>query len=450
MRSTRRRFLKHLAAASAAAPMIVPAFARGASPSETVRLACVGVGGKGRSDSSNAAKQPNTRLIAFAEVDQGKSGRKGGYGWAAEQWPDAKRFADWRKMLDAVGKDLDALTVSTPDHMHAPITMTALRLGIGCYTQKPMTRTIYEARRLTEAAAEAKVATQMGNQHHNGLAYRLLVHYIRDGAIGKVKEAHAWSNRPIWPQGIKRPEGADPVPDGFHWGLWLGVASERPYKKDIYHPFKWRGWYDFGAGALGDMGCHIIDPVVWALDLGPALSIRYDGPPPMPETFPKEETLTYRFKGTAYTAGDEITMKWYDGGRKPPDDLVALPKGMKGLPTQGTLFIGTKGAAVTPHPGGGPMLLPREQYADYEKPKLQPINHSGQWIDAVRGKGETTSSFAYAGPLTETVLMGVVASRVPGETLEWDPAALKFTNSAKATAYVKEDYRKGWEVDGLS
>ncbi|MFO8013931.1 MAG: gfo/Idh/MocA family oxidoreductase [Phycisphaerae bacterium] len=306
------------------------------------------------------------------------------------------------------------------------------------------------ARRLTQAAAEAEVATQMGNQHHNSIRYRLLVHYIREGAIGKVKEAHAWSNRPIWPQGIKRPEGSDPVPDGFHWDLWLGVAPERPYKKDVYHPFKWRGWYDFGAGALGDMGCHIIDPVVWALDLGPALSVRYEGPEAMPETFPKEEILTYRFKGTTYTAGNEVTMKWYDGGRKPPEDLVTLPKGMKGLPKQGTLFIGTKGAVVTPHPGGGPMLLPREQYADYEKPKLQSINHSGQWIDAIRGKGETTSSFAYAGPMTETVLMGVVASRVPGQTLEWDAAALKFTGSAKATAYVKEDYRRGWEVAGLS
>jgi len=449
MRSTRRRFLKQVAA-GAAAPMVVPAFARGASPSETVRLASVGIGGKGRTDSSQAAGQPNTRLVAFSDVDARKASRKGGYGWATEQWPKAATFVDWRKMLDAVGKDLDALTVSTPDHMHAPITMTALGRGIACYTQKPLTRTIYEARRLTQAAAKAKVATQMGNQHHNRLPYRLLVHYIRDGAIGKVKEAHAWSNRPIWPQGMKRPDGADSVPEGLHWDLWLGVARDRPYKNGVYHPFNWRGWYDFGAGALGDMGCHIIDPVVWALGLGPALSVRYDGPPPMPEAFPKEETLTYRFKGTPYTAGDEITMKWYDGGRKPPDDLVALPQGMKGLPKQGTLFIGTKGAVVTPHPGGGPMLLPRQQYADYEKPKLGPIDHYRQWIDAIRGKGETTSSFAYAGPLTETVLMGVVASRVPGETLLWDAANLKFTNSAKATAYVKEEYRKGWEVAGLS
>jgi len=446
MRSTRRTFLKHLAAAGAAAPVILPAWARGAEPSNTVNLACVGVGGKGSSDSSGAARYG--RIIAFADVNQGEIARRGGFAKAVKQWPEAKPYADWRRMLDAHGEDIDALTVSTPDHMHAPITMTALALGIGCYTQKPMTRTIYEARRLTEAAAKAKVATQMGNQHHNGLPYRLLVHYIREGAIGKVKEAHAWSNRPIWPQGIDRPAGADPIPEGLHWDLWLGVAHERPYKKDVYHPFKWRGWYDFGAGALGDMGCHIIDPVVWSLGLGPALSVHYDGPPPKPETFPEEETLTYQFKGTKYTEGDEITVKWYDGGRLPPAELAPLPQGMKALPKNGTLFVGTKGVLLTPH-GSGPMLLPRDQYADYEKPKLESINHYEQWMDAIRGKGQTTSSFAYAGPLTETVLMGVVASRVPGETLRWDPKNLAFTNSAKATAYVKEDYRKGWEVEGL-
>jgi len=447
MSTTRRSFLKHLAAAGAAAPVVLPAWARGAEPSNQVNVASVGVGGKGSSDSGGAAR--HGRMIAFADVAQGANSRRGGFAKAVKAWPDAKPYADWRRMLDAHGKDIDALTVSTPDHMHAPITMTALALGIGCYTQKPLTRTIYEARQLNLAAARAKVATQMGNQHHNGLPYRLLVHYIREGAIGKVKEAHSWSNRPIWPQGIDRPTGADPVPEGLHWDLWLGVARERPYKKNVYHPFKWRGWYDYGAGALGDMGCHIIDPVVWSLELGPALSVHYNGPAPKPETFPTEETLTYRFKGTAYTAGNEITVKWYDGGRLPPAELAPLPQGMKGLPKNGTLFIGTKGVLLTPH-GSGPMLLPRDQYADYEKPKLPSIDHYGQWMDAIRGKGETTSSFAYAGPLTETVLLGVVASRVPGETLRWDPKTLTFPNSAKATAYVKEDYRKGWEVEGLS
>jgi len=449
MNATRRTFLKQVAVAGAAAPIILPRGARGAPANEQVQVACVGVGGKGWSDAGGAAKQENARIVAFADVDTGSSSRRGGFAKAAKTWPDAKRFTDWRQMLDAMHSDIDALTVSTPDHMHAPITMTALSRGIACYTQKPLTRTIYEARRLAQAAAKANVATQMGNQHHNSVAYRLLVHYVQEGAIGKVRQAHAWSNRPIWPQGIERPSGSDPVPDGLAWDLWLGVAPERPYKKDVYHPFKWRGWYDFGAGALGDMGCHIIDPVVWSLDLGPALCVHYDGPTPMPETFPKQETLTYRFKGTRYTAGDEIVVKWYDGGRLPPADLAPLPEGMKGLPKNGTLFVGTKGVLLCEH-GGGPMLLPRQQYRDYEKPKLPAIDHYGQWIAAVRGEGETTSSFAYAGPLTETVLLGVVASRVPGQTLEWDAENLRFTNSAKATAYVKEEYRKGWEVEGLS
>ncbi len=449
MHSTRRTFLKRMAVAGAAAPVVLARGAHAAPASEQVRVACVGVGGKGWSDAGGADKVSHTRLVAFADVDTGSNDRRGGFRQAAKKWPDAKGFTDWRRMLDTMHRQIDALTVSTPDHMHAPITMTALSHGIACYTQKPLTRTIYEARRLTQAAAKAKVATQMGNQHHNSVAYRLLVHYIQEGAIGKVKEAHAWSNRPIWPQGIDRPSGADPVPDGFHWDLWLGVAPERPYKKGVYHPFKWRGWYDFGAGALGDMGCHIIDPVVWSLDLGPALSVRYAGPAPKPETFPKEETLTYRFNGTTYTAGDAITVKWYDGGRLPPADLAPLPEGMKGLPKNGTLFVGTKGVLLCEH-GGGPMLLPRQQYRDYVKPKLPHINHTGQWIDAIRGEGKTTSSFAYAGPLTETVLLGVVASRVPDQTLEWDAANLRFTGSAEATAYVKEEYRKGWEVEGLS
>jgi len=263
--------------------------------------------------------------------------------------------------------------------MHAPVTMTALSLGLATYTQKPMTRTVYEARQLRLAAQRAGVATQMGNQGHSGVGYRMVVELIQRGVIGKVKEAHAWSNRPIWPQGRDRPAGADPIPPTLDWDKWLGVAPVRPYKAEwpmevaaqsrrkrrgVYVPFCWRGWYDFGAGALGDMGCHIIDPIYWSLGLTAPNWVEYDGPEPKPEMFPSQETLTYEFPGTQYTAGP-IKVKWYDGGRKPPLELAQMgvqPSGRnKGKPRplddNGSLFVGTEGTLVCPH-GGGPQLFP--------------------------------------------------------------------------------------------
>jgi hypothetical protein len=244
------------------------------------------------------------------------------------------------------------------------------------------------------------------------------------------------------------PTGGDPVPKGLYWYQWLGVAADRPFKANTYHPFKWRGWYAFGSGALGDMGCHIIDPVVWALELGPARSVHYDGPTPMPETFPESEVLTYEFDGTRYTAGDTITMKWYDGGNKPPKELARLPEG-RDLPNNGSLFVGTKGVIVCPH-GGGPRMYPKPDFEGYRYPKLEGRDHYLQWTDAIRGEARTTSNFSYAGPLTETVLMGVVASRVPGKTLKWDSKNVRFTNSEKANRYVKPQYRNGWHVEGLA
>jgi predicted dehydrogenase len=273
----------------------------------------------------------------------------------------------------------------------------------------------------------------------------MLVQIVRDGAIGKVKEAHTWTNRPIWPQGMKAPTGSDPVPSSFHWDLWLGTAPKRPYKQGAYCPFVWRGWYDFGAGALGDMGCHIIDPVYWSLGLSAPKSVRYRGPEPMPESFPEEETLTYTFAGTEYTAGDEIAVKWYDGGRKPPRDLAPMPKDQK-LPNQGCMLVGTDGVLICPH-GGGPQLLPRDKFSDYQRPRPGGRNHYAEWTDAIRNGGQPNSNFSYAGPLTEAVLLGVVASRVSGRTLHWDPANLRFTNSEQANQYVQEPYRSGFDVD---
>ena len=444
---TRRDFLKYSSTAAAAGALVFPVGVKAAESNEKARLAAVGVGGKGWGDINSTAQAGE--VIAFCDVETGKGRKKGaGFGAAAEKWPHARRYTDWRKMLDKESKNLDGVTVSTPDHMHAPVTMNAIHLGLGTYTQKPLTRTVFEARQLTLAARKAGVVTQMGNQGHSGIPYRSVVKLVQEGAIGKIKEAHSWSNRPIWPQGIDRRTVSNPVPESLNWDLWLGVTPERPYVKNTYHPFKWRGWFDFGAGALGDMGCHIIDPVVWSLDLAAPKSVRYEGPEPKPETFPAWEIITYKFPGTQYTQKKSITVRWYDGGKKPPAELAPLPKGEE-LPSNGILLVGEKGALLCRH-GGMPQLLPEENFSDYKMPELEKLDHYTQWSKALTGEGKTTSHFDYSGPLTETVLLGTIAPRVPYETLEWDSKNLKFTNVSKANNYVHAEYRKGWEVEGLS
>ncbi len=444
-RLTRRKFLRYTSAATGA--LFLP---RPLTPwhptTDAARIACVGVGGRGWNN-AHGCSQAGAEIVAFCDVETGRAMRKGGVLVAAKKWPKARRYTDWRVMLEKEQGKIDGVTVSTPDHMHAPITMSAIHRGLATYTEKPLTRTVHEARQLTLAAKQAGVATQMGNQHHSGTNYRTLVHLLQTGAIGKIKEAHAWSNRPSWPQGIDRPAQTSAIPDGFHWDLWLGGAPERAFTEKTYHPFAWRGWFDFGAGALGDMGCHIIDPVVWGLDLGAPSRVHCEAPEPKGETFPAWEIIRYSFSGTRFTAKDTIDVIWYDGGKKPDPSLARLSKSME-LPANGTLFIGEKGQILTSH-GKPPVLLPQKKFEDYEVPKLERINHHGSWLDAIRGEGTTTSHFDYAGPLTETVLLGTIACRFPGESLEWDAAELKFKGNSKANDFIRQDYRKGWAVDGL-
>jgi predicted dehydrogenase len=448
----RRNFLRTTAAM--ATVTILPSGLLKAAPNDKPNIAAVGVGGKGWGDITETSKGGAASVVAFCDVDTSGAGRNGkrsnsGYPAAANRFPDAKRYTDWREMLDREGKRLNGVTVSTPDHMHAPVTMTAIQMGIATYTQKPMTRTIYEARQLTLAARKAGTVTQMGNQGHSSKEYRTLVRLIQDGAIGKVKEAHTWSNRPIWPtHGIDRPAGSSPIPEGLNWDLWLGVAPERPFVEKVYHPFAWRGWFDFGAGALGDMGCHIIDPVYWSLNLTAPTKVWYEGPEPKPETFPKSETIHYEFPGTQYTADRTVRVTWYDGGLLPDAKLAPLPEGQS-LPDNGSLFIGEKGVLLCRHVGM-PQLLPKEKFADYPMPQIEEADHYLQWTNAIRGEGKTTSNFDYAGPLTETVLLGTVACHFASEQLAWDSANLRFTNVSKANDYVRQPYRKGWEVKGLS
>jgi len=296
----------------------------------------------------------------------------------------------------------------------------------------------------------------MGNQHHSGTGYKSLVQAIRGGAIGRIKEAHAWSNRPVWPQGMERPTGKDPVPDHLWWDLWLGVAPYRDYVgprqgskggRGPYHSFNWRGYLDFGVGALGDMGCHIIDPVVWSLGLGAPLRVWSTGPVTNGETYPEWETIHYEFDATPYCAGESIRMTWYDGGKKPSASL--LPGGTsKDVPSNGCLFVGENGTILCPH-GGRPELWPKEDFSGNQLREVPGDDHYLQWTDACKGLGTTSSNFDYAGPLTETVLLGTIAVRFPNEKLEWDSSALKFTNRPEADRFLSKNYRPGWSVPGL-
>jgi len=439
----RRTFLAGAAVAVAGARIL-----RAAGANARVNIASVGVGGKGWSDARNATAA-GAHMVAFCDVDQNGT-RRGGFRAAAREWPGARPYTDWREMLDKEHKNLDGVTISTPDHMHAPITMAAMRRGLAVYTQKPLTRTIFESRQLTLAAAKNNVVTQMGNQGHNGKTYQQLVELVRSGAIGPVLHAHAWSNRPIWPQGNSRPKGQAKPPASLNWDHWLGVAPARPYLDKTYHPFNWRGWYDFGAGALGDMGCHILDPIVWSLELQAPVSVSANCEGVSREMFPSKETLSYVFPPTKHTIKSPFTVTWYDGGRLPAQDVTPLLKGVK-LKNQGLLLVGAKGAILSAHSSTADVtLLPEKGYAGFKLPQAAGRDHTAQWVNAIAGNGATTSSFDYAGPLTETVLLGTVAARFPGETLKWDSKSLEFTGHQAATSLVKPVYRKGWEDKELT
>ncbi len=443
--ASRRTFLKQ-SAASIAIPTIISSSAFGAN--DRLNIAGVGVGGKGRGDLESTSVGQN--VVAICDVDDRTLGE------AEKKYTGAKVYNDWRRLLEQ--KDIDAVTVSTPDHMHAPIAISAMQLGKHVYVQKPLAHTVDEARKMRLIAKQNGVVSQMGNQGHSTSGYRTLVQLIQAGTIGKVKEAHAWSNRPIWPQGVERPTKSDPVPSYLHWNLWLGVAKERPFvgpgpdskrNRGVYHPFNWRGWLDFGVGALGDMGCHIIDPVVWSCELGAPNKVWSDGPEPNGETFPNWGIIQYEFPGTQYTSSDSFRMTWYDGGKKPSRDKLPLPSDDIELPDNGALLIGEKGALLCKH-GGSPQLLPTNQYANFKIDAVKGDDHYLQWTNACKGNGQATSHFDYAGPLTETVLLGTIAIRFPEQAIEWDSDKLQVSNLPAANQFVRKTYRDGWAVKGLS
>jgi predicted dehydrogenase len=436
-RMTRRAALTRLAAAGLAAPFAFRA--HGAAPSETVYHASFGANGQALSDIHALTGSKNLKLVAVAEVDLSRAAQ------VKKEFPDVKVYQDWRELLDKE-KNLNAVNVSTPDHMHSSITMRAMQQGLHVYTQKPLTQTIYEARQLTKVAREKKLVSQMGIQIHSHEVHKTVVALVQAGAVGKVKEVHSWSGKQ-WGDRNPRPNRVDPVPANLNWDFWLGVAAERPFiGGEYYHPGNWRKRLDFGTGTFGDMGCHILDPVFGSLALTTPKTVRSEGDAPNTDSWGLDVQVQYLFPGTKHTT-DTLTLNWYNGNKRPPDEVKALLGG-RSLNDQGSIYLGTDGVLYSPYIAA-PVLLPADKFKDYKMPKPGGDDHYKQFVEACRGNGKTSAPFDYSGPLTEMVLLGCLSTRFPKTTLEWDAANLKVTNVKEANEFVRRRYRKGWEVEGL-
>jgi predicted dehydrogenase len=435
---SRRDFLKVVGGAAFAAPFVT-SHLLSAPPSGVVRHASFGAAGMAMADVSEIASHPNVKVVAVAEID---SSRLAGF---KQKFPDARVYEDYRVLLEK--EQLDSVNVSTPDHMHAPITMAAMQRGIHVYGQKPLTHNLHETRKLTEFARKKGLVTQMGIQIHSAAEYRMAVELVQGGAIGKVREVHTWSSKD-WGDNGTMPNRVDPVPAGLNWDLWLGVAEARPFiGQGWYHPGNWRRRLDFGTGTFGDMGCHIFDPVFKAVGLTSPVSVRSEGAAPNAHSWATNAVIKYVFPQTPFTVPGNIPVTWYDGNKRPPAEVVALLEGRE-LPDQGSVVIGTDGVLIVPHVAM-PILLPDAKFKGFKRPEVKGANHWHQFVDAVRGVGKTSANFDYAGPLTEAVLLGSVATRFPQTTLEWSGKKLKFTNVKEANQFVGRRYRKGWETKGL-
>jgi predicted dehydrogenase len=439
---TRREFVGRSALVLGAIS-IVPRHVLGGTgytaPSDKLNIACVGAGGKGESDIQALSTE---NLVAFCDVDNERAAA------TYKAFPKVKRYKDFRKMLEEMDSDIDAITVSIPDHSHAIVAMTAIQMKKHVFVQKPLTHTVYEARKLAEAAKKAGVVTQMGNQGHAGEGARLINEWIWDGAIGDVTEVHTWTNRPIWPQNIERPITIPSVPPTLDWNQWLGPAPWRPYHP-AYVPFTWRGWWDFGVGALGDMGAHIIDHPFWALDLGYPDTVQATSTPYNVETYPLASVITYQFP--ARGEKPPVMLKWFDGGILPPRPEELEAGRMMGEIGGGVIFIGTKGKLMCSVYGENPRLIPETKMIEYKRPEKTIPRSPGihqEWAAACKGEGETTSHFEYAGKLTEMMLLGNIAMKVKDKNsiLQWDGPNMRFTNLEEANQYLTKEYREGWSL----
>ena len=484
-RLSRRNFIKKTGSVLAGVS-IVPRYVLGGAgntvPSEKVSIGYIGVGSQGVRVLTDFLKQPEVQIVSVCDVNTGSDDFKewgkgemlrkvretlgdnswgrfanGGLGglypgqdivqryYAKERgtasYDGCTAYTDYRELLEKE-KDIDAVVVCTADHNHAIISTAAMKAGKGVFCQKPMTHTIYEARRMAEVARETKVATQVATGVSSSEETRVLCEWIWDGAIGQVREVHNWSTRPFWPQGIERPIEKEAVPDYLDWDLWLGPAPNRPYNS-VYQPFDWRGWYDFGTGAIGDMGCYSFDTLFRVLKLGAPLRVESSSTKVFKETFPAASILHFYFGARGEMA--PVTIHWYDGELRPqkPEEL-----GDEELDSEGMLLVGDKGKILCEFSGGEPRLIPASAMAAYKKPaKTLPrsAGHYEDWIAACKGGQKACANFEFAGPVTETILLGNVAVRA-GKTIEWDSETMTVTNDKEANELIHFPYREGWSL----
>ncbi len=444
---SRRMWLKSVATGLGSAILIPGGLARGSRANEAIQVGIIATGGRGRANMEGVAALPGVRIVALCEVDRGRLQQ------AAQRYPGARTDTDFRHMLDHAD-GLDAVVISTPDHTHAAAAVRAMRQGLHCFCEKPLTRSVYEARVMREVAAEQQVVTQMGTPARGNEDVIRLVEIIRSGALGDLIEAHYWTNRPIWPQGFDRPSGEEPVPESLDWESWIGPAPMRPFVARwpaghpvydlpdnrrrggyVYHPFVWRGWWDFGTGALGDIAPHQWHSAYWGLELGAPSSVQVlETSGPVTEMFPAATTLQFDFAAT----GDRPTTKifWYDGGHFPPADLLA---GATPAPN-GSLLVGTKAVIGPGHQSVG-------DFEDVPRTLRRPGGLYQSWVDGIRhgDPREPSCAFDYAGPLNEACLLGNIALKME-QRIEWDGVAFRITNSEPANQYLHAEYRSGWEL----
>jgi len=437
-RLSRRDFVR--AATTVAGFMFVPrsvlGAARRSSANEKLNIAGIGVGGQGGGDINEVSSE---NIVALCDVDEDRARD------TFNKFPNARKYRDFRVMLEKESKNIDAVVIATPDHIHAPAAIMAMKMGKHVYVEKPMAHTIYEARRMTEVAREMKVVTQMGNQGHAGEGLRLTYEFIHDGAIGTVTEAHVWSDRPIWPQGIDRPAETQPVPKTLDWDLWLGPTRWRPYNS-AYAPFNWRGWWDFGCGAMGDMAVHNADPAFFCLDLDAPIAAEAQTSGVNNETFPKWQIITYYFPAKGSRPPAKVI--WYDGGKKPPRP-PELEQGRE-LDSNGILFVGDKGKILCGGWSGAPRIIPESKMKEYKRPPQtlpRSPGHHREWIQACKDNNPkgALAGFEYSGPFTESLLVGNLAVRL-GRRVEWDTKTLRSPDAPEADNYITKFYRLGYGV----
>lgn len=442
----RRGFLQTAGATAATITILKAGSARTYAANEKLNIASIGAGGQAGGDIRNVDSQ---NIVALADVDWDRAAG------SFQRYPNAKRFKDYRVMLAEMESEIDAVIVGTPDHHHFHASMAAIRLGKHVYCEKPLTHSVWEAREVTMAARKAGVATQMGNQAQADEKTRVVQEYVMDNAIGPIREAHVWTDRPsrglfdeYWPQGVSRPADTPNAPESLAWDLWLGPAPERPYNP-AYLPVKWRGWWDFGTGALGDIACHYFDPIFRALQLGAPTSVEASSTRVNLETFPLGSMITYHFPQRGEMA--PVKLVWYDGGLRPPRPPEVKDGDVMG--TNGLMLVGDDGLLMSDWEGW--RMFPEERAKDYGTPpkKLERSpGHHQEWLNACKGGPAAGSNFDWAGPMTEAVLLGNVALRsqlredLTRRQLLWDAKQLAFSNHDAANQFLRREYRKGWSV----